>query len=216
MLVETIYWHLTKPHPRWGDETPDRISPAVLRLTDNPNTEAEELWIESPDRERRVTLLHPAIEVTNDRLKISGTVERTPPKIEHIEEWEAIPLTGQDGQSAPWRVEITADEHKEVILAEEPATLSEEMWYRDRRGRLAPEDQALLDEWGHPRGDPIERLVVRWAGGNARAIDDYAISRLLPFEFTIAGVTKHYGQEVDVTVILTPSRIPEVTASLGG
>lgn len=213
--METIYWNLTKPKQRWGDETPDSVSPAVLRLTDNPTTEAKELWVESLDGERPVTLIYPEIEMANDRLKIRGTVERTPPKIEHTEEWEAVPLTGRDGQVAPWRVEITTDEHNEVILAEEPATLSEEMWYRDSRGRLAREDEALLDEWGYPRGNPVERLIVRWARGSARPIDDYAISRLLPFELTIAGVTKHHGQEVDVTLSLTPSRIPEIAASLG-
>ena len=56
-LVETIYWDLTKPKPRWGHETPDRVSPAVLRLTHNPTTEAKELRVESPDGERRVTFL---------------------------------------------------------------------------------------------------------------------------------------------------------------
>lgn len=107
------------------------------------------------------------------------------------------------------------DNEREFIVAEEPATLAEEMWYRDNRGRLTPEDDALLDEWGSPRGDPVERLVVRWSGSNTRLIDDYEISRLLPFEFTITGIAKHYGEGVEIRVRLTPSRIPEAAASLG-
>lgn len=210
-----IYWKLTKPKPRWGDETPDRVSSAVLRLTHNARTEAKELWVESIDAERRFALIYPKIILAHDRLEIRGTVERTPPKLEHVEEWVAIPLTGRDGLPAAWRIEITMDDEREGIVAEEPATLSKQMWYRDSRGRLTPEDEALLDEWGFPRGDPVERLVVRWSGGNVRLIDDYEISRLLPFEFIITGITKHYGEQVDVTVRLTPSRIPEAAASLG-
>ena len=143
-------------------------------------------------------------------------VARTPPKIEHLEEWEALPLSGRSGHVAPWRVEVTTDEGGDVVLDEEPAMISEELWYRDRRGRLAREEEALLDEWGYPRGDPVERLVVRWGGHKGRPIDDYSISRLLPFTFEIEGVSRHYGEEVDVTLRVVPSQLPEAAALLGG
>lgn len=34
----------------------------------------------------------------------------------------------------------------------------------------------MLDEWGYPRGDPVERLNIR-SGGDLRLVDDFEISR---------------------------------------
>jgi hypothetical protein len=73
----------------------------------------------------------------------------------------------------------------------------------------------MLDEWGYPRGDPVERLIIR-SGGGLRLVDDFEISRLLPFAFSYQGVTKHKGQDVEATINLTPSAIPAVEAMLGG
>ena len=87
-------------------------------------------------------------------------------RVDHIESYHARPLTSENGVPTPWRVEIFTTEDHETLVSEEPATLSMEMWRRDKAGRLTPEDRVLLDEWGYPRHDPVERLVVRWPGGN--------------------------------------------------
>jgi hypothetical protein len=82
-------------------------------------------------------------------------------------------------------------------------------WPSDSRGGRH------ADEWGYPWGDPVERLIIR-SGGDLRLVDDFEISRLLPFAFSYQGITKHKRRNVEVTIKLTPSAIPAVEAVLGG
>jgi hypothetical protein len=208
-----IHWNAERKIIKWGTETADRFVPAVLRLTDNAETELEELRIETLEGETGITLIRPSVTITRRGLELSGTVGRTPPKLDWSEEWLAVPIVG-DNLATSWRVEVVEDETGTTIDSGEPATLSQEWWRRDKRGHLTREEDAMLDEWGCPRGDPVERLIIR-SGGDLRLVDDFGISRLLPFGFSYQGITKHKGQGVEVTINLTPSAIPAVEAMLG-
>lgn len=208
-----IHWSAERRVIRWGTETADRFVPAVLRLTDNAETELEELRIETLDGETGITLILPFLTITHRGLELDGTVVRTPPKLDWSEEWLAVPIVG-DGLATSWRFEVVDGDTGTTIDSGEPATLSHEWWRRDRRGQLTREEDAMLDEWGCPRGDPVERLVIR-SGGDLRLVDDFGISRLLPFAFSYEGITRHEGRDVDVTINLAPSAIPAVEAMLG-
>ena len=207
-------WNAERKIIKWGTETPDRFVPAVLRLTDNAETELRELRIETLEGQTGITLVHPSITIERHGLELDGTVERTPPKLDWREDWLAVPIVGDD-LATSWRVQVVEDETGTTIDTKEPATLSQEWWRRDRRGHLTREEDTMLDEWGYPQGDPVERLIIRSAG-ELRLIDDFEISRLLPFAFSYQGVTRHKSRSVDVTINLTPSAIPEVEAMLSG
>jgi len=209
-----IRWNAERKIIKWGTETADRFNPAVLRLTDNAETELEELRIETLAGEIGITLIRPSVTITRQGLELDGTVERTPPKLDWREEWLAVPIVGDD-LATSWRVEVVEDETGTTIDSREPTTLSQEWWRRDKRGHLTREEDAMLDEWGYPRGDPVERLIIR-SGGDLRLVDDFEISRLLPFAFSYQGITKHKRQDVEVTINLTPSAIPAVKAMLSG
>jgi hypothetical protein len=164
-----IRWNAERKIIKWGTETADRFVRAVLRLTDNAETELEELRIETLEGKIGITLLRPSMTITRRGLELSGTVERTPPKLDWSEEWLAVPIVGDD-LATSWRVEVVEDKTGTIIDSGEPATLSQELWRRDKRGHLTREEDAMLDEWGYPRGDPVERLIIRSvdSGGRGR------------------------------------------------
>jgi hypothetical protein len=97
-LVETIYWDLTKPKPRWATR---RLTACRQPSYGHPRPDYRSQGVAGRvTRWRQTCHVSPSgVEMPDDRLRVSGTVECTPPKIEHTEEWEAIPLTARDGQA---------------------------------------------------------------------------------------------------------------------
>ena len=138
-----IRWNAERKIIKWGTETADRFVPSVLRLTDNAETELEELRIETLEGKIGITLLRPSVTITRRGLELSGTVERTPPKLDWSEEWLAVPIVGDD-LATSWRVEVVEDKSGTIIDSGEPATLSQEWWRRNKRGHLTREDDATI------------------------------------------------------------------------
>ena len=141
-----IRWRAERQIIKWGTETADRFVPAVLRLTDNAETELEELRIETLEGKIGITLLRPFVTITRRGLELSGTVEHTPPRLDWGEEWLAVQIVGDD-LATSWRVEVVEGRTGTTIDSGEPATLSQEWWRRDKRGHLTREEDAMLDEW---------------------------------------------------------------------
>lgn len=83
--MSQIRWNAERKIIKWGTETSDRFNPAVLRLTDNAETELEELRIETLVGETGITLNRPSVTITRQGLELDGTVERTPPKLDWSE-----------------------------------------------------------------------------------------------------------------------------------
>lgn len=110
---------------------------------------------------------------------------------------------------------VVVSDTGEPIATHEAAELAERYGY-PKGDRWVPYDE-LPNDWPLPeREEPEFRLRIKPDRGAVRWVEDFHVSRLLWFDLTVEGRTKHYREMVDCQLRLSPSLVAKATKQLRG
>ena len=215
-MVKLLLWEIenrAEVSERQMPKAPHK--PVVLTLTDNMETELTELRVTTPERELIVTLVEPHLEFMDGGLSVHGYVDRPRRRTDPVENWFARPIAEAHGLPVPWRVEVVEAETKHAIYTIEPATLEEVYVVEGPTGGRIRHEDLQIDEYLATLEERELMLLGRGGRYKKRWIGDFGIQRLLRFELTVAGLTKHNGKDTEVLLRLTLSGVDRAAALLG-